>query len=141
MRMHNLSWLEPKEIDFDPIDVADNRELILQNTIQIIDRFFKFYNPKIFFKDEPFFSLAPMWVKKCDQCCRDLQAKLEYIVELKFQKNFRKIMKEIEKKVKALNDLIDREADGQTIKESAWAVIDQLTASLWNLKEELREKL
>lgn len=141
MRMRNLSWLEPKKIDFDSIDVANDKELILQNAIQIIDRFFKFYNPKIFFKDEPFFALSPMWVAKCNECRKDLQTKLEYIADSKFIRSFSGKMTIMREKIEAINDLIYEKTDEQIIKKSVLVAINQLTAILWNLREELREKL
>lgn len=141
MRMQNLSRLEPKEIDFDSIDVADNRELILQNAIQIIDCFFEFYNPKKFLEDEHFFALSPMWVAKCDECRKNLQAKLEYIADSKFRKSFSGKMTIMREKIEAINDLIYEKTDEQIIKESVRVTINQLTEILWNLREKLREKL
>ena len=139
MRMQNLSRLESKEIYFNPIDVTGKREFILQDAITTIDRFFKYYEN--FIKDENFFNLSRMWIEQCDKYCKNLREKLKYIADSKFQKNFRNIMKKIEKQVKIINKLIDKKTDEQIIKESVWVAINQLTAILWNLREELREKL
>ncbi|MFH1713159.1 MAG: hypothetical protein ABH896_03160, partial [Candidatus Jacksonbacteria bacterium] len=114
-----------------------DNEKIRQDVIIMIESFLKYCNPENFLKDKHFFALSLMWVDKCDEYCKNLLEKLEYITDSKFQKNFRDTMKEIEKQVKVINKLIKKKTDQQIIKDYVCGVIGQLTKILERLKEDL----